>query len=121
MASSIGVINGTRVVERFDLTVRRSFDPNSKLTIVNNPKPVVGDQGSKVSAQKKIAAFVPENLRKATNKVRFEQVRSKQRKAVGEEVLFQVQKKINRFKQSTLKNSRFSNDIGKGSTLDVSG
>ncbi len=121
MASATGIINGTRVVERFDLTVRRSFNPNNKLNIVNAPQPVTGRQEASPSAQKKIAAFVPENLKKMSKKVRFEQARVRQRKAVVEEVTFEVQKKINRFKQLTLGNSRFSKDVGKGSILDVSG
>lgn len=117
MAASI---NGTRIVEQFDLTVKSSFDPNAKLKVVNEPKSVVEREKTKVAAQKKIALFAPEKLKNLRNKIRFEQIRTKRRKADVTEITTAVQKKIERFKRNTLQNSRFSEDLERGKNINVS-
>lgn len=115
-----GVVNGTRLVERFDLLARVEFDPNKKLRVVNDVKAVTEEEQPKASGLKKIAAFKPEILKNANIKARFDQLRAKRRKADVNEVILKVKSKVNMFKQISLQNSRFAKEIGKGSVLDVS-
>lgn len=116
----VAIINGTRLVEKFDILVRVEFDPNKKLRVVNDVKAVTEEEKPKGSGQKKIAAFRPEVLINSHRKQRFNLLKAKQRKADVNEVIFEVKNKIRRFKQISLRNSRFAKETGKGSTLDIS-
>lgn len=115
----VAIIMGARVAPpRPDISIA-SQNPNIELTVVNRPKAITEEEKREQSAQKKIAVFAPDKLKKSSELTRIRQIIVKQRKGDANELILKVKKKVNVFKQQQLKGSRFAGEVGKGSLFDL--
>ncbi|HJP17979.1 MAG TPA: hypothetical protein QF468_04930 [Nitrospinota bacterium] len=115
----VAIINGARVTPpKPDIRIT-NVDANDKLIVVNDAKLITEPEKGSPSAQRKIADFTPDKLKKSSAIARLQQVIIKQRKGENTEVTIRIKKKVAEFKQQQLKDSRFAGEVGKGSISDV--
>lgn len=116
----VAIINGSRITPpKPDISIPNP-DPNTRLTVINNPTLITEEEKNERKNLVKVASFTPDKLSKFARRQRLDLVRNKQRRGEVDELKFRVLNKQNRAKQQNLKSSRFNKEVGKGSILDVS-